>query len=123
MTDFDQARTHQTEAADDVETQAILLAVMEERLSTARDDLALWAAGLRVLTPLLGKNAEDREAEFLLRLHANEDWLTSVQAVRQEHANVETQRAALERARMRRQEWLWVMRYAANLSTGTIDEL
>lgn len=113
-----------TEAASDAwETAAIYLAVMEEDLMAARDALALLEAELRVREPLLGKNAEDREAEFLLRRRDSDAWVERRDDVRQKQANVDTARAAVERAKMRRQEQLWSMRYEAGLGSGPVDEL
>lgn len=122
-TEFDQARTATEESSDDIETQAILLAALDEQLSTAKDALALMEAHIRMRLPLLGKNAEDREAEFLVRLHGVDEWRSARDEVNQCRATVETQRAALERARNRRQERLWMMRYLTTLDRGPIDEL
>lgn len=122
-TEFDQARTQQATAADDIERQAILLATLEEDLVRAKDELALVDAELRLERTLSGKNAEDREAEFLLRLEASELRKGLRDLVTKAKANVETQRAALERARNRRQEWLWVMRHETRLDLAPVDEL
>ena len=123
MAEYEQAVTAQAEAADEVETAAIQLAVLEEQLSVARDVVALMEAHERIRTPLTGKNAEDREAEFLVRLYGADGWERARDEVAQCKATVETARAALERKRMRRQEKLWNMRYLAGLSMGPVDEL
>lgn len=120
---FEEARRATQEASDAWETAAIYLATLEEDLGLARDALALVAADVRLRAPLLGKNAEDRDAELLVRLHDDAEWVHAKEAVRQKQADVETARAAVERARMRRQELLWGMRYEVGMGSGPIDEL
>ena len=122
-TEFDRAVQAQSEAADSIETAAIQLAVLEEQLSAAKDALALVEAQVRISAPLLGKNAEDREAELLVRLRRSEEWQAASDEVVKTKALVETQRAALERVRMKRQEWLQVMRFLTNLGIGPLNEL
>lgn len=107
----------------EIETAAIHLAVLEEYLSTARDEQALLEASYRVSGQLTGKNEAEREAQLLLICHGAPEWEAARGEVHQCKANVETARAQLERLRMKRQEWLWIMRFLTTSGIGPVDEL
>lgn len=122
-TEFGAALTTTEEAADAWETAAIALAGLEEDLLQAKDGLALVEAEVRLSEPLTGSNAEDRAAQLTVRLHSSDEWRGAWLDLASKRALVETARALVERARMHRQERLWVMRYHAGMSSGPVDEL
>lgn len=127
MPGFEEARAQQAAAADAIETVAIALAALEDDLAQAKDDLAVASAEARIRAveagQINGKNAEDRDAQLTVILRVDDAVQEAERKVHEQTALVASCRAKLERVRMRRQEWLWVMRYEAGLDRSPLEEL